>query len=341
MKLKFDSLQMFRGLAVLGVVFYHTANNINLFVGNMPVWVNWMFSHGFLGVDFFFVLSGFIIMGSHFDDEKSIAALKSYSIKRFIRIFPPYWPVSISLIFAFIVLPSMRHEYHGELSLLSSLLLLPDARPPALAVAWTLIHELIFYMIFCLYFISNRVFLIFVTVWVLAISAVAWFIGEGDFSPFLVRLLSPINLEFVLGMGVAYLAREVSTRSARSWIFFGGTIFALLLLWPFSVECRILFGFPFSAWVLGAVLLERQGRVVFPRQMVILGDASYSIYLTHNQLLSLMFKRFARLHGFTSWWLGMLLGVISCVVIGLLYHMFFEKPLIRIFRKTLTPMRTK
>ena len=271
-------------------------------------------------MDFFFVLSGFIIMGSHFDDEKSIAALKSYSIKRFIRIFPPYWPVSISLIFAFIVLPSMRHEYHGELSLLSSLLLLPDARPPALAVAWTLIHELIFYMIFCLYFISNRVFLIFVTVWVLAISAVAWFIGEGDFSPFLVRLLSPINLEFVLGMGVAYLAREVSTRSARSWIFFGGTIFALLL---------------------GAVLLERQGRVVFPRQMVILGDASYSIYLTHNQLLSLMFKRFARLHGFTSWWLGMLLGVISCVVIGLLYHMFFEKPLIRIFRKTLTPMRTK
>lgn len=128
--IKFDSLQIFRGLAALGVVFHHTAMGTNYFVGKIPVWLNSIFEHGFLGVDFFFVLSGFIIMSSHFDDEKSVAALKTYGIKRFVRIFPPYWPVSIALMLSYFLLPSLSQGASGDYSLLSSLLLLPDNPPP-------------------------------------------------------------------------------------------------------------------------------------------------------------------------------------------------------------------
>lgn len=125
----FDSLQMFRGLAAMGVVVHHTAISSDALVSKIPIWLITIFNYGFLGVDFFFVLSGFIIMHSHFNDDKSIAALKVYVIKRFVRIFPPYWPVSIVLIFAYFVLPGMSMGERTDFSWLSSLLLLPDVYP--------------------------------------------------------------------------------------------------------------------------------------------------------------------------------------------------------------------
>lgn len=338
---KFDSLQVFRGLAALGVVFHHTAVSTSAFVEKIPIWLNSMFEHGFLGVDFFFVLSGFIIMSSHFDDEKLVASLKTYGVKRFVRIFPPYWPVSITLILSYILLPNLSHGTRGDFSLLSSLLLLPDNTPPALSVAWTLIHEVMFYMIFCLFFISNRLFIFFVFGWVLAICGTAWLISDAEFSPFIARLLSPINLEFVFGMGVAYLARRVSNRFASVLILLGGFVFFLLLLWPFAIECRVLFGLPFSALVLGAVLLERQGKLGLPRWMVLMGDASYSIYLIHNPLVSLTSRLVGRLHGFASWGLGMLVGVVASVVVGVLYHLFIEKPLTRLSRQQFNRLSRK
>lgn len=330
---KFDSLQIFRGLAALGVVIHHTAISTNAFVGNIPVWLNAIFEHGFLGVDFFFVLSGFIIMSSHYDDEKSVSALKTYGIKRFVRIFPPYWPISIALILAYWVLPGMSQATQGDYSWLSSLLLLPDAPPPALSVAWTLIHEVMFYMIFSLFFISSRVFLVFVAGWVMAIALVAWLAANTQFPPFFARLFSPINLEFVMGMGVAYLARGVAKHYAALILIFGGIMFSALLAWPFFLENRVLFGLPFSALVLGGILLEQQDKIAFPRPLTFLGDASYSIYLVHNPLVSLTSRLVSKMHGFASWGIAMLLGVIASVFVGVLYHWFVERPLISLFRR--------
>jgi peptidoglycan/LPS O-acetylase OafA/YrhL len=330
---KFDSLQVFRGLAALGVAIQHTAMSTGFFVGNLPAWLNSIFAHGFLGVDFFFVLSGFIILSSHFDDEKSVASMRGYGIKRFVRIFPPYWPVSIALLISYLLLPNLSQGDRSGFSLLSSLLLLPDAQPPALSVAWTLIHEVLFYLIFCLFFISNRIFLIFVAAWVMAIGAFVWLGGAGGLSPFPARMLNPVNLEFVLGMGVAYLARVISNRFAMVWIFLGCTVFILLLFWSFAEQHRILFSLPFSALVLGVVLLERQGGLVMPRWLVLIGDASYSIYLIHNPLVSLTSRLVARLPGLASWGVGMIVGVASSLVVGVLYHLLMEKPLIRLFRQ--------
>jgi len=337
---KFDSLQVFRGLAALGVVLHHSAISTEAFVEKVPDWLYPLFAHGFLGVDFFFVLSGFIIMTSHYNDEKSVASLKSYVIKRFVRIFPPYWPVSISVIIGYFLLPEMSQGPRGEFSLISSLLLLPDSAPPALSVAWTLIHEMMFYIIFCLYFISKRLFIIFVIGWSLAICIMAW-LGEGaTTSPLMLRLFNPINLEFVLGICVAYLTRSSSNRDGTALAFLGISSIVLLLIWPFALECRILFGLPFSALVLGGVFLERQGKLALPPLMVLMGDASYSIYLIHNPLLSLTSRIVGRSLGFSSWWWGLFAGAVSSVIAGTLYHLFIEKPLIRMFRHRINLMRS-
>ena len=328
-------------MAALGVVIQHAAMSTGFFVSRLPAWLSSIFEHGFLGVDFFFVLSGFIILSSHFDDEKSVGSMRTYGIKRFVRIFPPYWPVSIALMISYLLLPNLSQGNRSDFSLLSSLLLLPDAQPPALSVAWTLIHEVLFYLIFCLFFISNRLFLIFVTGWVLAICACLWLAKGGGFSPFLARMLSPVNLEFVFGMGVAYLARGIANRFAMAFLFLGFSVFVVLLFWTFAAEHRILFGLPFAALVLGAVLLERQGRLALPRWMVLLGDASYSIYLIHNPLISLTSRLVARLPGLASWGIGMFVGVVSSLVAGVLYHLLMEKPLIRLFRQPFNRLESR
>ncbi len=331
-KKKFDSLQAFRGLAALGVVIRHAAISTDSHVASIPPWLDGIFKNGFLGVDFFFVLSGFIIMSSHFADEKSVASWKTYGFKRFVRIFPPYWPIAIALIVSYLFLPGLSQETRNY-SLLSSLLLLPDTLPPALIVAWTLIHEVLFYLIFCLFFISNRIFLIFLACWTLAICAMALQGKTVVYSPFFTVLLDPINLEFVFGMCTAYLTTKMSSRLGTPLILLGLVTFGLLLLWPFAYECRVLFGLSFSALVLGAVLLEWRESLPIPRWMVLMGNASYSIYLIHNPLNSVTGRLVGRLQGGATWGLGMIVGVISSLVAGVLYHFFIEKPLIRLFRR--------
>ncbi len=155
-KTEIRSLQVFRGLAALAVVAHHAAVSTVAFVGFVPGTAQSVFGLGYLGVDFFFVLSGFIIMYAHMGDERSPATVRRYAFKRLVRIFPAYLPISISLIALYATMPGFSASGGREYSLLSSLLLLPADGPPALSVAWTLVHELMFYAVFLLFFVSRR-----------------------------------------------------------------------------------------------------------------------------------------------------------------------------------------
>lgn len=331
---KFDTLQCFRGLAALGVVLHHAAISTEYFVQNIPGWCNGFFARGFLGVDFFFVLSGFIIFNSHFNDMKSHSALMRYCRKRFLRIFPPYWPVSIALIALYYSFPGISAGNRGgNFSLVSSLFLLPDTYTPALMPAWTLIHEVLFYAIFATCFVSNVVFFVFVFAWVLAI-AIFFLLGPMELSPFLRLFIAPINIEFIAGMGMAYLSKTISSnRYGIPIIIFGVGSCVLLSLMPVNVQNRILFAIPFSALVLGAALLESEKSFSLPRWMVALGDTSYSIYLVNYPLLSATSKLLGHMPFFMSWWLSMLIGVVSSLCAGVFYHQFVEKPSMLAFRR--------
>ena len=73
-----------------------------------------MFSYGLLGVDFFFVLSGFIIMYAHMDDERNTASVKRYAFKRLARIYPAYLPVGLGLIALYAALPGLSAAGGGD-----------------------------------------------------------------------------------------------------------------------------------------------------------------------------------------------------------------------------------
>jgi exopolysaccharide production protein ExoZ len=159
------SLQVFRGIAALAVVIHHAVLSTDAFVGVLPPQVDSFLRMGYLGVDFFFVLSGFIIMYAHLDDRPSGLAVRRYAFKRLVRIFPPYLPLSIGMIALYAALPGFSASGGREFSWVSSLLLLPADQPPALSVAWTLVHEMQFYTVFLLFFLSRRLLVAGLLLW--------------------------------------------------------------------------------------------------------------------------------------------------------------------------------
>ena len=77
MKNKIDSLETLRGFAALVVAFYHYPSTSFLHI-----------KHGYLGVYFFFALSGFVIAFNYFDKITSVNNLIKFQIKRFFRLYP-------------------------------------------------------------------------------------------------------------------------------------------------------------------------------------------------------------------------------------------------------------
>jgi hypothetical protein len=207
-KTQIKSLQVFRGLAALVVVAHHASVSTNGFVADVPIWAISVLGFGYLGVDFFFVLSGFIIMYAHFTDDCSGPASRRYIFKRLVIIFPAYLPISLALIFLYAAMPGFSRATDQDYSLISSLLLLPADRPPALSVAWTLVHELIFYFVFLLFFISRRFLIYGLLVWAILI-----FFGQQALLPddsWLRYPLSELNIEFMLGVLAAVVKNKLS-----------------------------------------------------------------------------------------------------------------------------------
>jgi exopolysaccharide production protein ExoZ len=89
-----DTLQAGRAFAALAVVLFHL--NIYAF-GTKPHMggeLSSLFNMGYAGVEFFFVLSGFLMMHVHHADLGRPEKLAAYARKRAVRIYPMYWIVS-------------------------------------------------------------------------------------------------------------------------------------------------------------------------------------------------------------------------------------------------------
>jgi peptidoglycan/LPS O-acetylase OafA/YrhL len=103
-----------RGLAVLMVLLYHfvaqtTATN------RFEAGVGWVLNFGLLGVDLFFVLSGFLITGILYDTRESPRYFRSFYMRRVLRIFPLYYGVLAVVFFVVPLVPALRGAEVAEL----------------------------------------------------------------------------------------------------------------------------------------------------------------------------------------------------------------------------------
>ncbi|EFH09465.1 acyltransferase family protein, partial [Teichococcus cervicalis] len=204
-------LEAGRGIAALLVMLFHISDTAfhNLF-GQRPVGA--AFAFGYAGLDFFFVLSGFIITHVHLDDLGRRERVRPYLWKRISRVYPAYWIVT--LLYAGLALASAGGLEPGRL--LASLLLLPGP-PLLLGVAWTLVHEMLFYLLFALAILAPRAGLAIGLAWV----ALSLLLPKG-IGPLADILFELRHVEFLMGALAAWTLRHAPPRRPLALAALGG-----------------------------------------------------------------------------------------------------------------------
>jgi len=313
---KLETLQLGRALAAIAVVVYHASLASDAFTNEQNTS---FFEWGVLGVDYFFILSGFIIFSIHREDSRSTTAALRFLRKRMIRIYIPYLPISILLILAYNALPSLSATSR-DWGLLTSLTLIPTTSPPALSVAWTLTYEMIFYVFF-LTFYATKGFKWIVFIWLIVVVANYFWPFDADrpLNAFFSHLLNPVIILFILGIAIAEIYARVSKN--YWWIATGFGLCAILFAFLPGSPTRAALGVAFAMIILSGVMLETKYQISLPRWPLILGNASYAIYLIHNPVQSLVARAFAWSN---NWIIVFVLCTLFGILSGLIYHFKFE-----------------
>jgi len=341
------TIQAGRAIAALLVVGFHTSISIfalRKYFSDQPF--GRLFDFGHVGVDFFFVLSGFIIMYVHASDLGRGGTLRPYLWKRFARIYPIYWLILGVTLPAYVINRTFGSGHELEpLTLLSSFLLvhIPN-HGGILVVSWTLFHEVLFYAVFALVILLPRLGLALLIGWSWCCT---WDLMHATDLAIKTRsdfYFSPFNLLFIMGLSCAWILRRHRIPAPSGFVFVGMSLFFATGLeenyyQTLSEGTRlILYGFGSAIAILGAVELDRAERVRVWRWIVFLGEASYSIYLAHFMILSLLAKCFVRLganrwlpNGISFVAIAGITVAISCII-----HLTVERPLLRILRRKVT-----
>ena len=303
------SLQAGRALAALMVLGFHLGPTVKHYFGAAPFFLPF----GHAGVDFFFVLSGFIITAAHRGDVGRPGRLGRFLWKRFVRIYPVYWIVFLAAFAA-----AYRFVDLSVPAFLHALLLTPTGVAPVISVAWSLQWEVIFYLLFGALIVHPLL---------AAAGLVAIFATGLPDAPLYLGL-------FLAGALAALAADRYPKLPGRSLAAVGVAIFAAACVHD------VLTGVKPTAWlgagaavaIVGLVCAERAGHVWGgQRWLQLLGDASYSLYLIHYPLISAGCKVATALGLRGDTW-GMVMYPVllaAALAAGVGLHLWIEKPLIR------------
>jgi peptidoglycan/LPS O-acetylase OafA/YrhL len=231
----------------------------------------------------------------------------------------------------------MSHK--GELEVVvRSFLLLPAPRH-VVGVAWTLIYELWFYLLFgALFFRSSRLFFVALGTWT-ALAYAKVMTGWSPASYALAFALNPIVGEFLLGC-LASLAFERGRSRHAGWVLAVG-LAGLAVGWGFALggapvlPRELAFGLPASLIVYAAAHV----REVRSRVLIFLGDASYSTYLVHGTAISVLVKllRAAGVERLPGGWLGSVAVLGAALALCSVFYLVVERPLLAACRRRLLP----
>jgi exopolysaccharide production protein ExoZ len=340
---KLPGLQSIRAVAALLVLLVHVTQeaharlNYSFLAGT--------FKFGTVGLDLFFVVSGFIIFFIHSDDWGQPSRFVPYIKKRLIRIYPIYWVVVSGVIaMAFIIPKSVSDQERGWEYILKSFFLIPQRELPILGVAWTLSYEMFFYLVFGLLILVRQPLVRWVAVLWIAGSFLVSLCAPRTESFTIIFIFSHFNLEFAAGVLVAYLIQKGVRAPGGVILVLGLILFVVSIfiprgfggLLPDQLVRVLTFGPGCALIVWGGVLLDlnRAQQSWVNRLLAVPGDASYSIYLVHHPTLAFLFATFGRhLAGLISTFGTCVVFMIIALAAGIAVHFFIEKPVLRLMHR--------
>lgn len=360
----FVQLDGLRGSAALIVVIYHIFEALTFVSGASYIPI---FNHGYLAVDFFFILSGFVI-GYAYDDRWNKGFTVGQFVKRrLIRLHPLILLGSVVGALSFVVQGSVDWNgvhipFSAVLCGLSCTMLLFPTWPggfaevrgngemyPLNGALWSLFFEYIGNLLYCLFVrrLSTRVLFSLVVILGLLLGwfaladvsgwgmlGVGWTLDWLNFFGGLLRMAFP----YTLGMLLARCRRQYTLPVSAFWL--GTLVLLFLLAVPFipgtSPFCwnglyelfLITIIFPLLVWV-GAH--ARPARPFTLQLSAWLGNLSYPLYATHFPIIYL-FIAWLKQRGTTALsqvWPQALGVVLFCVVLAWLSLRLYDIPLRR------------
>jgi exopolysaccharide production protein ExoZ len=301
MSSRWESLHLLRAAASLVVVAHHVPQFL---AKRVPYAVD-QFDAGAVGVDIFFVISGFVMYCA---TARRTQRWQDFLAKRAIRVIPLYWLVTIAVTAAVWCMPSAFAQFRvpGE-AFVKSLLFLPVYDPqgdirPVIAVGWTLHFELMFYAFvsLALPFSGRRASLVAAGIVFGSSAACAWLGMPQAFSAW--QLLGPIVMEFALGVALAHalhstrvLEMPVALRIAASCV---ALVWAVYLIMQPTIHGGVTME-RFLYWGIGSLAIVGALALLEPELVRMrwlhgvyssLGDTSYALYIIHGSILPITWK---------------------------------------------------
>lgn len=341
---KFDGIQSLRFVAALLVVVTHST----FYAGERLDSSIQTWDFGAVGVDIFFVISGFVMMISTGGLAGAKDGWKYFGMRRLVRIVPMYWIATTVKLVTLIALPSaVLHAQLDPGKTVLSYLFLPSRNfegrvEPLLGVGWTLTFEMFFYFVFTVALLVRAKPIWFCAI-VLSLCALGNIVRPDDWAPALVYL-NPIVMYFLVGMIVGQWATDGSIRRLLIWMsyvvalwlvipladgeFSGGDL--SLLIRHVSVAAIVIAVAAGEPWVGGRV----------PRPIIYMGDASYSLYLFHP-LIAPIVPVAMGMTGFRMGGLSVVLSILAAVIGAALIFRFVERPITRYLQATLPYVRRR
>jgi len=332
----FVGVQALRAVAALLVVAMHADQMWHMRLD--PAHAEDFWRTGAAGVDIFFVISGFVMMVS----ARRLAAARDwrgFAWRRFVRIVPLYWIATTLKIVSVLAVPALvLHTVLRPGDIVASYLFLPWHNAEGeigtvLPVGWTLNLEMGFYILFAAALASGWG-LLRVILPCLAVAAAAAVFVTPDW-PAVAAYCDPIVLEFGAGLCMGALVlrgRRLPTAPAAIAL---GVGFALMLAVPPVLPRVLSWGVPAMLIVAGTIGLEAWFRRTLPRWLLMLGDASYAIYLTHAFVLAALGAVLQRLGlplagSFATSVVG---GCLLSAAAGVVCRLIVEVPLLAAFQR--------
>lgn len=360
MRPRLHAITSLRFFAALHVVLFHM-RVVGILPGG-PWWYQNFASIGYVGVNFFFVLSGFILVYTY---EGSELKARNFWWARFARIYPAYLlSLIVAAPFFFFALRhldlpfyvwSAQHTFWActlTLSLLQAWA--PQGALTWNSVSWSLSVEAFFYLLFPFLLSRSKklsttsLSLGILALWLISLSLSFGYVvlhpdgldkvNSPETTLFWKNILSFNPLvrlpEFMIGMltGRLFLAGVAKKELTPPLILAGLAVFAGVVCFadriPNPVISTGLLSPAFAAIIFGAAQQPRWTGFLANRWLVLLGDASYSLYLLHSLLIARAFDRLAQFS-----WPFRVAGCLT-VAIGasLLSYRLVEEPIRRLLR---------
>jgi peptidoglycan/LPS O-acetylase OafA/YrhL len=335
-------VQGLRAAAALAVAFSHFAHDAIIDAGGHAVWLSAVakFFPWDAGVDIFFVISGFVIVHASAPLFATRRGPRTFMHHRFARIVPLYWIMTASFL---AVLAGSRAAIHGDIGgpgfIAASLCFIPWPRPdgvmqPAFGLGWTLNYEMFFYMVFAPFLLLRRGLAVCG-----ATVLLAGFVALGLLHPYgnlqLAYWASPIILEFCAGMLLAQAYAAGFRLPLPLRVLLAAAAFVFLHLGADATSLRPLtYGVPALLLVGACVLAPPFAAPRTAKVLVILGDASYAMYLVHPFImrgLTVLWHKF-HAHGAFAVPIYVLAGLAVAQCCALAINRYLERKLTRRLR---------